>query len=854
MEHRGESTAATLLAAIALSTCLCHVFAAGADPFEQKRAEMVAKTGNCIFNLDGCEMVYYPKDAPITEEGFLDRKLGRTKGTKVTAFSYCPLSSGFGFFTALKAGDFMDKTLGQNRPDYNAAGEFARRLGTDALEMASRFARREGKNIFVSIRMNDTHDATHTKERPHPLFSPFKERHPECLVGNIDRGMKEGLRKWSSVDYSHEVVREALKGYVREFCENYDIDGVELDFNRHAMFFRSTFTGGVASEAEIAIMTQLMRDIRAITEELGRKRGRPYLLLARTDDSIAYDRAIGYDPTQWMAEGLIDFWIAGGYTRIEHYDDVVAVARRYPKVKVFASIDESRIDGRCKSANKPVLEGRSIWCTTGDAAAPFYAACISAAMASGFDGVWHFNLGGSPLPRVLGIDPADTEGVDKRYYATERDPRVLGRMLAGGFQFLKTPDIDPLSPRNMSAGSEYSFVLIVGDDFAAAAKKGKRPVCGIRMITTGSDKVSVSLNGELLRQDGADGGVLHFPVDERLVRRGRNTVDIKAEEPLSLNDFVLDVKYVAADSPAPSGALTEGADDLTVREFVKAARALYPTEAYQQYTNTLVWAPETKTKGVWRYDKYHDVPQGGRVSKCETTNDVRWVNVPGIRNLRDLGGWNGLKTGMAYRGSQLWNEWAPGSDPDEPSSPTARTPNWKGRVYEHPTPETAVAIRELGWKTDLDLRGFNECRATNQLPIVECAPQMQTKYARMLTYIGSLQGHWEAMRDALLVFCDEANYPIYFHCKAGADRTGTLAFFVQGICGCSQTDIDIDYELTSVCGDIRTRSDRECIQRMWECVKGYDGKTLEEKFANCAKHLWRLTDKDIATMRKMLKK
>ncbi len=307
-------------------------------------------------------------------------------------------------------------------------------------------------------------------------------------------------------------------------------------------------------------------------------------------------------------------------------------------------------------------------------------------------------------------------------------------------------------------------------------------------------------------------------------------------------------------------ALTQGKDDLTVREFVASARAAYPTEAYQSYTNTLVRSSRLQAQ-EWRYDKFHDVPKGGRVSKCETTNDVRWVNVPGLRNVRDLGGWNGLRTGMVYRGSQLWNENGPVTrTKDENSAPVTRAAKWKGNAFVHPTPETAVAIRELGWKTDLDLRGEDECRKPDQLPLLDYAPHMQLKRANMLTYVGSLQGRWEDMRDALKVFCDEANYPIYFHCKAGADRTGTLAFFLEGICGCSQADIDIDYELTSVCGETRVRNarnykhrDRECILRMWECVKGYRGKTLEEKFANCAIHLWRLTDEDIATIRRMLK-
>ena len=49
--------------------------------------------------------------------------------------------------------------------------------------------------------------------------------------------------------------------------------------------------------------------------------------------------------------------------------------------------------------------------------------------------------------------------------------------------------------------------------------------------------------------------------------------------------------------------------------------------------------------------------------------------------------------------------------------------------------------------------------------------------------------------------------PVYFHCTAGADRTGTLACVLEGILGMSQSDIDKDYELTCFYSGTGTDSD-----------------------------------------------
>jgi len=38
---------------------------------------------------------------------------------------------------------------------------------------------------------------------------------------------------------------------------------------------------------------------------------------------------------------------------------------------------------------------------------------------------------------------------------------------------------------------------------------------------------------------------------------------------------------------------------------------------------------------------------------------------------------------------------------------------------------------------------------------------------------------------------------IYLHCGGGADRTGAIALLLEGLAGCSESDIAKDYELTS---------------------------------------------------------
>jgi protein-tyrosine phosphatase len=107
----------------------------------------------------------------------------------------------------------------------------------------------------------------------------------------------------------------------------------------------------------------------------------------------------------------------------------------------------------------------------------------------------------------------------------------------------------------------------------------------------------------------------------------------------------------------------------------------------------------------------------------------------------------------------------------------------------------------------------------------------------------------------LRVFVDERNYPIYMHCWGGADRTGTVAFILEGLCGALEADLAIDYELTSFSMfGLRTRvgTGKYPFAKMVERIKAYPGATLQAKLEAYAKGALGLADEEISAIRRNL--
>ena len=457
-----------------------------------------------------------------------------TENRRAAALAYSG-SMGFGYFTALHTGAYVNTNrLGPiDKPWRNLVNDFAA-MGKDSMSMAVDFARRNGKEIFLSLRFNDNHDNGH----PDIMLSPFKKNNPEIMVGH---GHKVKCCGRNAADFAQEKVRAFVKKYVRGYMENYDLDGIEFDFFRHPQLFRTVAMGGHATAEELATMTRLMKDFRAMAEEIGRKRGRPFVLCARVPDSFDYCRAIGIDLDGWLRAGTLDFLVVGGYFQLEPWRQTAEKVHGYG-VKCYVSLDETRIDQMVKRQKGKMLPGRndkSCWI-----------ARIAAAMSCGMDGVNLFNIEYFKHDDQLYImqhDIRDLDGVDKIYFGTYvgGGGYMPQHFLVGGKDFWKTTGVNPAFPEKLAAGASHSFDFVFGDDLAAAKRKGKTAKVEVRVLTDLKDATlpTIKVRGNALGGGMQKDGIATFIADDATFVKGENAVEIIASAAMTLHDFSVHVKF-----------------------------------------------------------------------------------------------------------------------------------------------------------------------------------------------------------------------------------------------------------------------------------------------------------------------
>lgn len=208
---------------------------------------------------------------------------------------------------------------------------------------------------------------------------------------------------------------------------------------------------------------------------------------------------------------------------------------------------------------------------------------------------------------------------------------------------------------------------------------------------------------------------------------------------------------------------------------------------------------------------------GGKVIQqgvIKPTGACRMIHLLNVGNVRDLGGWDcdggRVKYGLLFRG---------------------------GEMYGYLTDDgRQQAIDMLGILKEIDLRFASELNGRTESGF---GPTVDMLWVDMtwndLAYQKS-SGNIKAIFDPLFDYVI-ANKPTYFHCSAGADRTGVVALLCEAILGVSQSDCDKDYELSSFNSGVSTDAEaRRRNETPWtreiNYLNAYPGATFRDKVVN----------------------
>ena len=193
--------------------------------------------------------------------------------------------------------------------------------GINIVQVFLETAKQRGIESFFSYRINGSDNDLGPVAK-----IPMKEAHPDWLI-----------HLWNANGYWNfalEEVHEYKLRILREAAEDYDFDGIELDFARVC----PVLPPGRQWEYRDRL-TDFIRATRAMLLEVERKRGRPLLLAARIPENLEGCHFDGIDAETWAQEELLDIFVMG----CRSFDVDIPAFRRITagtNIKLYPCIDD----------------------------------------------------------------------------------------------------------------------------------------------------------------------------------------------------------------------------------------------------------------------------------------------------------------------------------------------------------------------------------------------------------------------------------------------------------------------------------------------------------------------------------
>jgi hypothetical protein len=164
--------------------------------------------------------------------------------------------------------------------------------GVDPLPIVIRESRKRGLEAFYTFRINGGEG--------YPPGYPVLDENPGW-------GFPEPVWQTRHFNFAIKEARDYKLSIIKEVAENYDFDGIEIDWRCGLMNFPDLMRDWENRDH----LTEFMRSVRLVLLEVARKKGKPILLAARVPENIEGCHYDGLDVERWVEENLIDILALG---------------------------------------------------------------------------------------------------------------------------------------------------------------------------------------------------------------------------------------------------------------------------------------------------------------------------------------------------------------------------------------------------------------------------------------------------------------------------------------------------------------------------------------------------------------
>ena len=330
-----------LSASALASTALTEHARSQSQPSPQRFHPTQASTNyKCIFNHELLIIVGKKDNSPEYIGSFIDK----LKDTDVDAVMCCPTMWRTNLFPSEVDPQWKKYTPEQSSPKFPSFDHIMGYIhgGGDPVKDTLEACRRNGKAFFISYRMNDQH---YVSDLTWPTHNAIWREHPEYWLGDSELSAAKGGDNVRLFNYMLPEVRDYYFAILRELCTNYDVDGVELDFQRYPKFFRSSDL-----KAGSGVMTTFVKRIKTMMEDIGRERGKSLKLSIRIPETLANCEAAGLDIAEWDKLKLVEminissFYVHTIELGIEGFRAATSNAKLYGEMN-YLTYQESRKSG-----------------------------------------------------------------------------------------------------------------------------------------------------------------------------------------------------------------------------------------------------------------------------------------------------------------------------------------------------------------------------------------------------------------------------------------------------------------------------------------------------------------------------